>query len=148
MTDETEATHTPTLTISYEANRLFGSWVVHDPSRLHAELMGVFEHECDAKLFAAAPEMKEELVVRTEELRLSRLEVSDHENFLAKVHIEWADEVDTLKAQNAEKLAAMEEIAKGEGPFSRDPFKHAENVIDSMKAVAVAAITNAKGETP
>lgn len=44
-------------------------------------------------------------------------------------------------------LAALEEIAKGAGPYSRDPLTHAENCIDSMKALAAAAIAKARGES-
>ena len=37
-------------------------------------------------------------------------------------------------------LTLLREIAKGEGEFSRDPLVHAENCIESMKALARAAI--------
>lgn len=40
---------------------------------------------------------------------------------------------------------ALEEIAKGEGPFSRDPLTHASNTIDSMVAIAVTALAKAGG---
>lgn len=43
-------------------------------------------------------------------------------------------------------LAALEEIAKGEGAYSRDPLKHAENTIESMKEIARSAIAAARGE--
>lgn len=36
---------------------------------------------------------------------------------------------------------ALVEIAKGEGAFSRDPLKHAENTIESMKRLASEAIS-------
>jgi hypothetical protein len=45
-------------------------------------------------------------------------------------------------------LAALEEIAKGESAYSRDPLTHATNVIESMKAIAEAAIARAKGSAP
>jgi hypothetical protein len=35
---------------------------------------------------------------------------------------------------------ALEEIAKGAGPYSLDPFKHACNTIDAMKRLAVEAL--------
>lgn len=38
-------------------------------------------------------------------------------------------------------LIALEEIAKGEGAFNRDPLTHAENAIENMKAIALRAIT-------
>lgn len=41
---------------------------------------------------------------------------------------------------------ALTEIAKGEGPFSRDPLIHAENCIESMKDIAHAAIAKARGQ--
>ena len=40
-------------------------------------------------------------------------------------------------------LKALEEIAKGEGAFSRDPLTHAENVIEHAKETARAAIRKA-----
>lgn len=44
-------------------------------------------------------------------------------------------------------VAALLEIAKGEGAFNRDPIKHAENTIDSMKAIARRALLAAGVET-
>lgn len=38
---------------------------------------------------------------------------------------------------------ALKEISKGAGPFSRDPLTHADNCIDAMKALAVAALAKA-----
>ena len=35
---------------------------------------------------------------------------------------------------------ALKQIAKGEGRFSRDPLKHAENTIDDMKELADGAL--------
>lgn len=42
-------------------------------------------------------------------------------------------------------LAALEEIAKGEGPYSRDPLTHAANTVEAMEAIAKAAIALATG---
>jgi hypothetical protein len=42
-------------------------------------------------------------------------------------------------------FAALVEIAKGEGPFSREPLEHAANTIEAMKTLAVAAINKAGG---
>ena len=50
-----------------------------------------------------------------------------------------------LIAAAPDLLAALEEIAKGEGAFSRDPLTHAENTIEAMQSIARAAITKAKG---
>ena len=36
--------------------------------------------------------------------------------------------------------AALAEIAKGEGEFSRNPLQHAENTIESMKLLAREAL--------
>jgi hypothetical protein len=41
---------------------------------------------------------------------------------------------------------ALNEIAKGAGPFNRDPLIHAENTIESMKEIALAALAKARGE--
>ena len=45
-----------------------------------------------------------------------------------------------LLARVAALEAALAEIAQGMGAFSRDPLTHAENCIDSMKAIATAAL--------
>ena len=45
----------------------------------------------------------------------------------------------------AEMLAALREIAKGQGAFSQDPLIHAGNTIVNMKEIARAAIAKAKG---
>ena len=39
-----------------------------------------------------------------------------------------------------ELLYALKEIAKTEGPYSRDPLTHAENVIENMASIANKAI--------
>jgi len=52
-----------------------------------------------------------------------------------------------LKQQNAERLEALKEIAKTEGPYSRDPLTHAENVIENMASIANKAIAKAEGKT-
>lgn len=44
-------------------------------------------------------------------------------------------------------LAALREIAKGQGPYSRDPFQHACNTIEDMKELASAAIAKAEGRS-
>ena len=42
---------------------------------------------------------------------------------------------------NAPKLLeALKEISKGEGKYNRDHLQHAENTIESMKAIANKAI--------
>jgi hypothetical protein len=51
-----------------------------------------------------------------------------------------ADEVD---AELARLREALEEIAKGEGPYNMDPLKHAENCIKYMVQTATEAL---KGE--
>ena len=44
-----------------------------------------------------------------------------------------------------ELVAALKEIARGEGPFSLDPLTHASNTIEAMKTIARAALAQAKG---
>jgi hypothetical protein len=41
---------------------------------------------------------------------------------------------------NEELINALQEIAKGEGAFNRDPLKHAENTIENMKTIARKAL--------
>lgn len=36
--------------------------------------------------------------------------------------------------------AALQEITKGAGAFNRDPLKHADNCIESMKSIATGAL--------
>jgi hypothetical protein len=38
-------------------------------------------------------------------------------------------------------IEALREISLGMGEFNRDPLRHAENTIDSMKEIAVEAFT-------
>ena len=49
------------------------------------------------------------------------------------------DEHAALLAERDGLRTALEEIAKGEGAFSRDRLTHASNCIESMKAIATAA---------
>lgn len=51
-----------------------------------------------------------------------------------------------LIASAPKLLEALEEIARREGAYNRDPRIHAENTIDNMERVARAAIAEAKGE--
>ena len=53
---------------------------------------------------------------------------------------DWADEAEQLETTNADLLEALNEIAKGEGAYSRDPLTHAGNTITSMKNIATSAI--------
>lgn len=46
-------------------------------------------------------------------------------------------------------MDALREIAKGAGPYSRDPLTHASNTIDAMRAIAkdaLAAIKSAESK--
>ena len=56
---------------------------------------------------------------------------------------EWRVYHCSLHAAAPDLLKALEEIAKGEGAFSRDPLTHAENVIEHAKETARAAIRKA-----
>ena len=57
------------------------------------------------------------------------------------------EEIDRLGAINAELLAGLMEIAKGEGAFSLDQFTFANNTIENMKDIANATIAKAEGES-
>ena len=46
-----------------------------------------------------------------------------------------------LKVKNAELVEALKEISEGSGRFSKDPLRHAENCIEDMKKIAIAALT-------
>ena len=51
-----------------------------------------------------------------------------------------AKEMAALYTRIKKLEAALREIAKGEGAFSRDPLEHASNTIDSMKGIAKTAL--------
>ena len=53
-----------------------------------------------------------------------------------------------LELWNQKKILveALEEITKGEGPFSHDRLTHASNTIENMKRIASEAIAKVKGE--
>lgn len=48
--------------------------------------------------------------------------------------------MEDLEANQAILIAALREIAKGEGPFSLDPLTHAANTIEAMKDTAKRAL--------
>jgi len=50
----------------------------------------------------------------------------------------------SLIADAPDMLAALKEIAEGKGRFSQDPFEHACNTIEEMKAIANAALSKAE----
>ena len=52
--------------------------------------------------------------------------------------------IDALTARVAELEAALMQIEKGEGPYSRDPLTHAGNTIDAMVQIAVAALATSE----
>ena len=70
---------------------------------------------------------------------------ADFVGFLQDMRIEDAEFI--MRAANgyADLLAALEEIAKGEGAFSMDPLSFASNTIENMKEIANAAIAKARG---
>uniref|UniRef100_A0A6M3LQN8 Uncharacterized protein n=1 Tax=viral metagenome TaxID=1070528 RepID=A0A6M3LQN8_9ZZZZ len=51
-----------------------------------------------------------------------------------------------LIAESPMLLEALREIVQGKGEFSLDPLMHASNTIESMKAIARAAIEAAEGK--
>ena len=71
-----------------------------------------------------------------------RMKMYDHYESLKRIH----EKTQILIAQRDELLEALEEIAKCEGPFSRDQLAHAGNVIENMASIAERAIEKVKGE--
>lgn len=49
-------------------------------------------------------------------------------------------ELEIQIAREKELLSALKEISKGEGVYSTDKLKHAENTIEDMKKIAIDAI--------
>ena len=49
-------------------------------------------------------------------------------------------DADALRERIAKLEGALREIQKGEGAYSMDRLTHASNTIDSMKAIAAAAL--------
>lgn len=60
---------------------------------------------------------------------------------------ETAAERDRLKVENAELREALKAIAEGAGPYSRDPLKHAEGVIESQRKIAREALAKTSEES-
>jgi len=66
-----------------------------------------------------------------------------------KTHERMADpagEIQRLRAERDRYEKALKEIAKGEGAFSRDPLKHAENVINNSLTIAETALSAKEAE--
>lgn len=55
-------------------------------------------------------------------------------------------DLDKADAEIVRLRVALTEVAKAEGPFSRDRLTHATNVIESMVSIATEALAPAKGE--
>jgi hypothetical protein len=58
----------------------------------------------------------------------------------AASHVRRDEEMMFLVERIGKMAAALAEIAKGEGAFSRDPLTHATNCIESMKQIARDAL--------
>jgi len=55
-------------------------------------------------------------------------------------------ELDRRAERIAELTMVLQEIAKGEGRFSRDQFEHACNTVEDMKGLADKALNGSKQE--
>ena len=49
-----------------------------------------------------------------------------------------------LRDRIEELEEALRQIAKGEGPFSRDPLTHAANCVENMQKIAIDALQKVK----
>ncbi len=84
--------------------------------------------------------------------RFCRIQKDDDSNarvaqvFAASGDGEERDATAHLIASVTDLLEALQQIAKGEGRFSRDPLEHASSTIEDMKAIAEAAIAKATGQ--
>jgi hypothetical protein len=65
----------------------------------------------------------------------------DHANCVCRLTNEAANEIERL-------LAALTEISEGRGPFSQDQLTFATNTIESMKQLALDALTNEDEKPP
>lgn len=55
-------------------------------------------------------------------------------------------EPETVTVTTGKLLEALRKIERGDGAYSRDPLTHAGNCIESMKAIAKAAIAEIGAE--
>ena len=67
------------------------------------------------------------------------------DKYLPDKYLPLFHEMEKQAAAAPDLLAALQEIAKGEGAFSLDPLTFANNTIENMKEIANTAI--AKAET-
>ena len=77
---------------------------------------------------------KEERLIIESRMEMMRPLIED----LAKTKTER----DLLKSQLATAREALEEISKGAGPYSQDPFEHCRNTVEAMKNLAKVAIAH------
>ena len=79
-------------------------------------------------------------------------EAGEFADFMRQALSEWYDgaivsqSLAEKEAAAPDLMEALEDIARGAGPYSRDPLVHASNTIEYMVNVAQAAIAKARGE--
>ena len=65
----------------------------------------------------------------------------DKENYIQDKFSDVLNAVEATVSKRINPLIkALEEIAEGAGPYSRDPLTHAENTIEAMKEIAKNAL--------
>lgn len=64
---------------------------------------------------------------------------------LPDADFDWLlSQLSSLRERNEALREALRQIAKAEGPYSLDPFTHAENTIEAMALVAEAALSSSR----
>lgn len=81
--------------------------------------------------------------------RTDRVAIELNDEDRRRLGVDWESAVDgeftnSLERENGDMLAALKEIAKGEGAFSRDQLTFASNVIENTKRIAEEAIKKAQ----
>ena len=67
-------------------------------------------------------------------------EIGKSDDNIVKDNKKTNKDLEIQTAREGELLSALKEISKGEGVYSTDKLKHAENTIENMKKIAIDAL--------
>ena len=110
-------------------------------SKLHGEILQYRSRlEEESKRGADAEAMEPAWMEQIADLQASLKKLCDERNALVLQLSEAERKGKDLCQMNGELLMTLHEIARGAGPYSRDPLEHATNTIEAMKQLAKNAI--------